>query len=132
MSKWNGISDVEMMVMNQDAARELRGWRYVRLEYFSPDVMYSERECGMWIPNTLDRDKFFGMLNTAVKELVSNFEKSILDEIKQWEDMRDNPEPPKFVTPEQRTNNCNLKISQLKEDLENFRERYGAADNNDE
>jgi hypothetical protein len=124
MSKWNHVSDVEEMVMNPRAYRELRGWRYYRLEYFTPDSDYSDREYGIWLPVTLNRDKFFNEINLAIKNLVQRFESDLLNEIAEWKKLRDSLEPPKFVSMEQRVENCNRKIAELEEDLAKFRDQY--------
>jgi hypothetical protein len=124
MSKWNRVSDVEEMIMNPRAYRELRGWRYYRIEYFTPDSEYSDRESGIWLPVTLNRDKFFDEINLAIKNLVKRFESDLLNEIAEWKKLRDSVEPPKFVSMEQRVENCNRKIAELEEDLAKFREQY--------
>lgn len=129
MSKWNRVSDVEEMVMNPKAHRELRGWRYYRLEYFTPDSEYSDMESGIWLPVTLDRDRFFETINVAIKRLIMRFEQDLLNEIKEWEEVRDSKEPPKFVSLEDRTNNAIKKLAELNEDLENFRETYRRKSN---
>jgi hypothetical protein len=124
MSKWSRISDVEEMIMNPKAYRELRGWRYYRLEYFTPDSVYSDRESGIWLPVTFDRHRFFDSLNVAIKRLIMNFENDLLSEIEDWKKLRDSDEPPKFVSMEQRVENCIRKIAELEEDLAKFREMY--------
>lgn len=121
MSKWCRVSFVGQMIMNPDVAKNLRGWRNYRIEYFEPFVPYQDTECTIWLPATFDPYELEKEINSSIDKLIEEIPDTIQEEIEIFEVIK---EKPKFMSPE----TAQKKIYELEEELRLFKEKYSKED----
>jgi hypothetical protein len=110
----------------------MRGWRNYRIEYFTPNGIYQDKECSVWLPSSFDVRSLEHSLNKTISKQVESFRDSLTKRKASIEALIDKATPPDWYkgTEKEYIEVYQGILREIEEDIANFEEHYSIDEEN--